>query len=255
MSKEKLSIEEIRYYLECTSYSNTEGEDFELEKDEEYVQPPQSSSSDSEDYSDDFDKPFGKYKKLLRYIRFDILSTRSQRLQNNKFALISMVWDRFVENCKSSYMPSENITMDEQQLPTKARYPFTQYMAKKPDKFGIKFWFAVDASSKYLVNGFPYMGKYFQRPAYKSLSEYVVMKLMKPYLGKGRTVTTDNFFTSLSLTNELQKNRTTILGTLHRARKEIPPDLKASKQALFSTLIFVNSDKTLTSYQGEKKMF
>ncbi|XP_040580526.1 piggyBac transposable element-derived protein 4-like [Lepeophtheirus salmonis] len=177
--------------------------------------------------------PRDRYKELLRYIRFDIRSTRSQRLQNDKFALISMVWDRFVENCKSSYRPGENITIDEQLFPTKARYPFTQYMAKKPDKFGIKFWLAVDASFKYLVNGFPYLGKYSQRPSNKSLSEYVVMKLMEPYLGKGRNVTTDNFFTSLSLANKLQKNRTTILGTMNRARKEIPPELKATKQALF----------------------
>ncbi|XP_040571311.1 uncharacterized protein [Lepeophtheirus salmonis] len=55
MFKKKLSIEEIRHYLEHTSYSDSEGEDFELEKDEEYVQPPQSSSS--YDYSDVFDKP------------------------------------------------------------------------------------------------------------------------------------------------------------------------------------------------------
>ncbi|XP_071746952.1 piggyBac transposable element-derived protein 4-like [Lepeophtheirus salmonis] len=313
MSKEKLSIEEIRHYLECTSYSDSEGEDFELGKDEEYVQPPQSSSSDSDDYSDVFDKsvvdarsklkndvwttskreilqliaimyargilakgqpteviwsrtlginlfrntiPHDKYKELLRYIRFDIRSTRSQRLQNDKFALISMVWDRFVENCKSSYRPGENITnitFDEQLFPTKARYPFTQYMAKKPDKFDIKFWLAVDASSKYLVNGFSYLGKDSQRPANKFLSEYIVMKLMEPYLDKGRNVTTNNFFTSLSLANELQKNRTTILGTMNRARKEIPSELKATKQALFSSLIFVNSGKTLTFYQGKKK--
>nr|XP_040566409.1 piggyBac transposable element-derived protein 4-like [Lepeophtheirus salmonis] len=165
-----------------------------------------------------------------------------------------MVWDRFVENCKSSYRPGENITIDEQLFPTKARYPFTQFMAKKPDKFGIKFWLAVDASSKYLVNGFSYLGKYSQRPAYRSLSEYVVMKLMEPYLGKGRNVTTDNFFKSLSLANELKKNRTTILGTMNRVRKEIPPELKTTKQALFSSFIFVNSGKTLTSYQGKKKV-
>ncbi|XP_040570852.1 piggyBac transposable element-derived protein 4-like [Lepeophtheirus salmonis] len=146
-----------------------------------------------------------------------------------------MVWDRVVENCKSSYRPGENITIDEQLFPTKARYPFTQYMAKKPDKYGKIFWLAVDASSKYLVNGFPYLGKDSQRPASKSLSEYVVMKLREPYLSKGRNVTTDNLFTSLSLANKLQKNRTTILGTMNRARKEIPPELKASKQALFQT--------------------
>ncbi|XP_040565532.1 uncharacterized protein [Lepeophtheirus salmonis] len=99
-------------------------------------------------------------------------------------------------------------------------------MAKKPDKFGIKFWLSVDASSKYLVNGFPYLRKDSQRPANKSLSEYVVMKLMEPYLSKGRNVTTDNLFTSLSLANELQKN--TILGTMNRAHKEIPPELKAT---------------------------
>ncbi|XP_071746194.1 piggyBac transposable element-derived protein 4-like [Lepeophtheirus salmonis] len=163
--------------------------------------------------------PRDRYKELLRYIRFDIRSTRSQKLQNDKFALISMIWDRFVENCKSSYKPGENITIDEQLFLTKATYPFTQYMVKKPDKFGIKFWLAVDASSKYLVNGFPYLGKDSQRPANKSLSEYVVMKLMEAYLGKGRNVTTDNFFTSLPLTNELQKNRTIILGTMNRARK------------------------------------
>ncbi|XP_071745461.1 piggyBac transposable element-derived protein 4-like [Lepeophtheirus salmonis] len=151
--------------------------------------------------------PRDRYKELLIYVRFDIRSTRSQRLQNDRFALISMVWGRFVENFKSSYRPSENITIDEQLFPTKARYPFTQYMAKRPDKFGIKFWLAVDSSSKYLVNGFPYLGKDSQRPANKSLSEYVVMKLKEPYLGKWRNVTTDNFFTSLSLANELQKNR------------------------------------------------
>nr|XP_040583521.1 uncharacterized protein LOC121132194 [Lepeophtheirus salmonis] len=276
------NIKNKTLHIVCTSYSDSEGEDFELEKDEEYAQPPQSSSSDFDDYSDVFDKPveipgcnqvtqfpsskkhkstdlleeqeyvgkdntiwhkqigngeisarfnqenilkevlgplsfakrnimtdkilsafellidnyiidhFAKctivetrsklkndvwttskreilrliaimyvrgilskgqpteviwsrklginlfrntiprdrYEELLRYIRLDILSTRSQRLKNDNFALISMVWDRFVENCKSSYRPGENITIDEQLFPTKARYPFTQYWLK-----------------------------------------------------------------------------------------------------------------------------
>jgi hypothetical protein len=32
-------------------------------------------------------------------------------------------------------------------------------MPNKPDKFGIKFWLLVDVESKYIVNGFPYLGK------------------------------------------------------------------------------------------------
>ncbi|KAJ8889038.1 hypothetical protein PR048_008532 [Dryococelus australis] len=55
--------------------------------------------------------------------------------------------------------PCLNITVDEKLFPTKARCSFMQYMAKKPDKFGIKFWIVADVDSKYLVNGFPYLGK------------------------------------------------------------------------------------------------
>ena len=32
-------------------------------------------------------------------------------------------------------------------------------MSNKPDKFGMKFWLLIDASSKYLCNGKPYLGK------------------------------------------------------------------------------------------------
>ena len=47
------------------------------------------------------------------------------------------------------------LTIDEQLFPCKTRCPFIQYMANKPDKFGIKFWLLADAQSKYLCNGKP----------------------------------------------------------------------------------------------------
>ena len=67
-------------------------------------------------------------------------------------------------------------------------------MANKSDKFGIKFWIAVDLESKYILNAIPYLGKDETRPATQRLSESVVIKLVEPYLGKGRNVTTDNFY-------------------------------------------------------------
>ena len=143
----------------------------------------------------------------MRFLRFDLRSTRLSRLQTNKFALISAVWDKFVENCIVCYKPGENITVDEQLFPTKARCRFTQYMANKPDKFGIKFWIAVDLESKYILNAIPYLGKDETRPAMQRLSESVVMKLMEPYLSKGRNVTTDNFFTSIHLAIQLRKKK------------------------------------------------
>ena len=192
-----------------------------------------------------------RYKQLLRFIRFDIRSTRSERLATDKFALFSTIWNRFIENCKSNYVPNANITIDEQLFPTKARCPFTQYMANKPDKFGVKFWLAVDASSKYLLNGFPYLGKDARRPSNQPISEYIVLQLMDPYLGKGRNVTTDNFFTSVKLAEKLEKKKTSIVGTMNRIRREIPQEIKTMKAPLHSTKILRNNNMTLTVYQGK----
>jgi hypothetical protein len=41
----------------------------------------------------------------------------------------------------------------------KTRCRFLQYVANEPNKFEMKFWFAVDVESKYLINGFPHLGK------------------------------------------------------------------------------------------------
>ena len=87
------------------------------------------------------------------------LSTKSQCLQSNKFALISEVWHKFIKNSQNCYKPGAYLTVDEQLFSTKARCRFSHYIPNKPDKFGIKFWLVSYVSSKYVVNGFPYLGK------------------------------------------------------------------------------------------------
>jgi hypothetical protein len=52
-------------------------------------------------------------------------------------------------------------------------------VANKPDKFGIKSWLAADGKSKYLLNGFPYLGKDEHQPADKLQVDYTV-HLMQP---------------------------------------------------------------------------
>ncbi|XP_073537704.1 uncharacterized protein [Phyllobates terribilis] len=136
-----------------------------------------------------------RFVEIMRFLRFDEKSTRSERLQTDKFALFSTVWDRFIENCIACYKPGPYITVDEQLFPSKTRCPFTQYMPSKPDKYGHKYWLTVDKRSKYLANGFPYLGKDDTRRAEDRLADHVVMKLLDPFLKKGRNVTTDNYFT------------------------------------------------------------
>ena len=190
-----------------------------------------------------------RFGEILRFLRFDMRSTRSIRLQADKFALVSDLWNKFVDNCISSYKPGPNITIDEQLFPTKARCRFTQYMPNKPDKFGIKFWLAVDVDTKYILNAIPYLGKEESRAPSQRLSDWVVMNLMQPYLGKGRNVTTDNFFTSYSLAKQLLQKKTSIVGTVNKVRRELPPSAK--KQATrYSTVLLKTDDvATLTIYQ------
>lgn len=183
-----------------------------------------------------------RFIAIMKYLRFDKKSTRKLRLPNDKFALISEVWTTFIENCQLCYKAGENIAIDEQLFPTKTRCRFLQYMPNKPDKFGIKFWLAVDVKTKYLLNGLPYLGKDEQRPANESLGEYVVHRLTEPYKRTGRNITTDNYFSSLKLAKYLQENGLSFVGTVNRVRKEVPDSFKSRKNELFSSFVM----KTVT---------
>ena len=148
-----------------------------------------------------------RFCKILRILRFDVKSNRSHRLQTDKFALFSEVWTHFTDNCCALYKPGAFITVDEQLFPSKAKCPFTQYLASKPDKFGQTYRLVVDKESKYVINGFHNVGKDEMRSSTERVSDRVVMQLMRPYLCKKRNVTTDSYFTSVKLSNQLKESK------------------------------------------------
>ena len=98
-------------------------------------------------------------REIMRFLRFDLRSTKSACLQTDKFALMMNVRNRFADHSFSCYKLQEIITIDEQLFPTKSRCRFTQQMPNKSDKFGVKFWLAVDVESKYILNAILYLGK------------------------------------------------------------------------------------------------
>lgn len=140
-----------------------------------------------------------KFKSIMRILRFDDKRTRGERSVENKFAACSEIWYDVINNFQEFYKPNTNLTIDEQLFATKARSPFTQYMPSKPGKFGIKFWICADSASKYILNAVPYLGRDEARPSGQPLGEFVVKRLMEPYLNLGLNVTTDNFFTTKQL--------------------------------------------------------
>ncbi|XP_066532042.1 zinc finger MYM-type protein 2 isoform X1 [Hoplias malabaricus] len=193
-----------------------------------------------------------KFREISRCLRFDDRNTRNARLLTDEFAMISDILNTFLKNNLACYVPGENIAVAEQLFPAKARCCYAHYMANKPNKLGIKFWVAADVETKYMLNAVPHLGKDDAGQTDLQFSENIVLRLMEPFVGHGRNVTTDSCYTSLVLANKLLENKTTIVGAINKKSREMPPCVRVKSERL-STKI-VNAGKvTLTIYQARPK--
>lgn len=196
-----------------------------------------------------------RFCDILRFLRLDVKTTRRRQLEVDRFALASDIWCPFISNCTRCYNPHENLTIDEQLLPCKCRCPFIQYMGNKPDKFGLKFFHIVDNRTKYLCNGFPYLGKDETRPANESLSLHVVKRLTKPYLNGGYNITADNFFSSMAVVRFLFANKLSYHGTVRMNCRDILCPLQLMKDQPLYSSIFFSADSghvSLTVYKAKR---
>ena len=96
--------------------------------------------------------------------------------------------------------------------------------AKKPKKYGIKISALVDSRVFYTWKMEIYIGKQPKGPFQVNNSpSSVVKRLMEPLYNSGRNLTVDNLNTSYPLSQELLKKKITIVGTLRKNKREIPP--------------------------------
>ena len=190
--------------------------------------------------------------EIMKYPRFDLKSERRRNLEKDKFCSASSLWNPFIENCQKAFRPNANITVDEQLLLCQARCKFMQYMANKPNKFGIKFCMAVDVETKYAFNGIPYVGKGDSRSGDVSVHTNVVMKLMMPLFKKGHNVTSDNYFTSLDLCLRLAKQGCSLVGTIRSNQREIPNNLQETCSLHNTTIVKLAVAVTIIMYQWKK---
>ena len=164
--------------------------------------------------------PRDRFVEIMRFLCFDLKTERRRNLLQDKFALVSQLWNNFISNFQKALIPLWNITVDEQLLPRKARRKFIQYVANKSDKFGLNFWLAVDVENKYLFNGFPFVGKDDTKSSDMPVPTDVVLKLMA-FFQRGYNVTCDNYFTSLDLVLKLVEKKCSLVVTLRQNRREI----------------------------------
>ncbi|KAG4073526.1 hypothetical protein HA402_000750 [Bradysia odoriphaga] len=189
-----------------------------------------------------------RFEQLLRFIRFDDQYTRSARRKTDKLAPIRSIWEKVTGNFKKYYIPSQNLTIDEQLMPCRCRCSFIQFMPKKPDKYGIKIFWICDSRNAYPLQGFVYTGKNGDKRTV-DLAKTVVETLCASYYGTKRNITTDNYFTSFTLAESLISNGLNLVGTLKKNKTCVPPEFlpnRTKKEG--STMFGFRKDITLASH-------
>ena len=194
--------------------------------------------------------PRNRFKELMRMLRFDDKSTRSERKAKDKLAAFREIWDEFLVSLRRYYIPGKNLTVDEQLMPFRGRCSFIQYLPSKPDRYGIKLFWAVDSSNSYPLTCIPYLGKDGRTP-HVGLGRDMVMQLTRPFYGSNRNVTADNYFTDMDLAKHLLSNGLTLVGTVKANKRFIPEEFREKSELYHSDFAFL-PNVTLVSYQSKK---
>ena len=187
--------------------------------------------------------PRDRFKALLQYVRFDDVRTRVERRASDRMAALREVSEALLVNCRKAYVPSGQLCIDEQLAAFRGNCPFRVYMKPKPKRYGLKIWTLCDTATSYAWNMQVYTGKQ-GNVVEREQGKRVVMDLVRG-LGPGYGITTDNFFTSLSLAKELLKDKKTITGTIRQSRREIPPILRQNRFRPEKSSLFLYSAETM----------
>jgi len=194
-----------------------------------------------------------RFNFLVNTLRFDDKETRRQRRLTDKLAPIGEIWEIFMKNCVTNYEPSGNCTIDEQLVSFRGRCPFRIYMKNKPDKYGMKILMLNDAKTFYMISAIPYVGTI--TPANNdSVPTYFVRQLVErgSLADSSRTITMDNWFTSVPLFMLLKKKyQLRAVGTIRKNKREIPSTLKITSEVNTSRFVFTN-ELTLVSYTPKR---
>ncbi|KAK3802493.1 hypothetical protein RRG08_043324 [Elysia crispata] len=100
-----------------------------------------------------------RFSNLLNHLRLVDNATRTERRLRDLLASIRDVWNSFHDNMAKYYVPSQNITVDEQLVPFQGRVSFIQYIPTKLDRYGINIFWACHASNNYPLRALPYLGR------------------------------------------------------------------------------------------------
>lgn len=161
-------------------------------------------------------------------------------------SLVQLLNNKFQQVCT----PKELLCIDETMVPFRGRLSFLQYIPGKRHKYGIKL-FKLCVTEGYTYSIKIYGGK--EQPTSKSLASKVVLELMQPLLNTGRTLFTDNFYTSVELAHELNQNKTHLIGTLRSNRKYNPKAVVDAKLKKGEMKVLQSDSKVVVGKWKDKR--
>ena len=169
-----------------------------------------------------------RFSELLRIIRFDDKNTRDARRVNDKFAPLREVF-QLLNNLLPKYcIAGKDTTVDEMLSLFRGKCPFKVFLKEKPGKYGMLVRILADCEYRYVHSMEVYAGKDGTTPESRGPRE-VVKRLIAPIKNTGRNVTTDRYYTSVELAEDLYSDyNTTLVGTMRNNRKHIPEELKTT---------------------------
>jgi hypothetical protein len=139
--------------------------------------------------------------------------------------------------CSREWSLGKFVTIDEMMVRYKGTYcPIRQYMPKKPEKWGIKFWVLTDSVSKFIFCFEIYCRKNMEAnvtipiPRGEASAAYgVVMNLLHGLEDKGHCIVMDNYFCSIPLFEDLVRKGIYATGTVRSNCIGLPQNLKNTK--------------------------
>ncbi|XP_014467763.1 PREDICTED: uncharacterized protein LOC106740840 isoform X2 [Dinoponera quadriceps] len=203
---------------------------------------------------------YRRFLFLLDCLRFDDRSTRTMRLRTDKLALVRNVWEKFVQNCRDSYSPSEQLAVgDRLQAFRGSKCNFVQYMANRScttAKYGLRIVVLVDIKTSFTCNMELCCGQQPDGP-YRLSDDpaAVVHRLIDHVKGSfANVVTCDGRYASYPLVVSFLDDGVTFLGAVGTARPEVPLCfLPRKSRPAGSSLFGFRDDVTLVSHVSHEK--
>lgn len=144
------------------------------------------------------------------------------RLQKIRF-----LQDYLNNRMEEIYYPGKQLSLDESMLLWRGRLQFRQFMKGKKHKYGMKLYLLAQPNGMILRCNI-YSGAQGELGG-KGHAEKVVKSLMKGFENKGHSLYMDNYYNSVSLSQQLIQSKTYVTGTLRKGRKDTPQAVSTSK--------------------------